>query len=53
MYYLCSENKGTDQLRIFVFAYAKFRFSHDEAHISTCENLINAWTGVNENLRTY
>ena len=41
LYYLCSENKGADQLRgyreaqicIFVFAYAKSRFSHDEAHI--------------------
>ena len=38
LYYLCSENKGTDQLcgyreadRVFVFAYAKSRFSHDEA----------------------
>ena len=40
MYYLCSENKGTDQLRVtvklicvFVFAYAKSLFSHDKAHM--------------------
>ena len=40
MYYLCSENKGADQLRSYreadlrlVFAHAKSRFSHDEAHI--------------------
>ena len=31
---LCSKNKGADQLiRVFVFAYAKSRFSHDAAHI--------------------
>ena len=40
MYYPCSENKGADQLRgqreadlVFVFAYAKSRFSHNEAHL--------------------
>ena len=40
LYYRCSENKGTDQLHgyheadlIFVFAYAKSRFSHDAAHM--------------------
>ena len=40
LYYLCSENKGADQLRgyaklicVFVFAYAKCWFSHDTAHI--------------------
>ena len=40
MYYLCSENKGADQLRgyrklicVFAFAYAKSPFSHDAAHI--------------------
>ena len=42
MYYLCSENKGADQLRgkvtaklicVFVFAYAKSRFSHDAAQM--------------------
>ena len=46
LYYLCSENKGTDQLRghregnreaklicVFVFAYAKKRLSHNGAHI--------------------
>ena len=34
MHYLCSKNKGADQLhgyRVFVFAYAKIRFSHDAA----------------------
>ena len=47
-YYLCSENKGADQLCgyreansfavpvnlicVFVFAYAKIRFSYDAAH---------------------
>ena len=31
LYYLCSENKGVDQLRsyAFIFAYAKCWFSHD------------------------
>ena len=40
LYYLCNENKGADQLRgyaklvcVFVFAYAKNRFSHHEAHM--------------------
>ena len=37
VYYPCSENKGADQLRGYrlsvVFAYAKFWFSHDAAHI--------------------
>ena len=38
LYYPCSENKGADQVTaqlicIFVFAYAKSRFSHDTAHI--------------------
>ena len=37
MYYLCSENKDTDQLHSTaapkkVFAYAKSRFAHDTAH---------------------
>ena len=40
-YYICSENKGADQLRavtaklicVFVFAYAKRWFSHDAAQI--------------------
>ena len=36
--YPCSENKGADQLRVsalrvFVFAYAKSRFSHNEAYV--------------------
>ena len=40
LYYLCRENKGTDQLRatvklicVFVLVYAKSRFSHDAAQI--------------------
>ena len=37
MHYLCGENKGADQLRaricVFVFAYAKSRFSHNAAQI--------------------
>ena len=39
LYYLCSENKGADQLRGYheadlrlVFAYATIRFSHDAAN---------------------
>ena len=34
LYYPCSGNKGADQLRGYrdVFAYAKSRFSHNEAH---------------------
>ena len=40
-YYLCSKNKGADQLRAvtaqlicaLVFSYAKFRFSHDSTQI--------------------
>ena len=39
MYYLCSENKGAEQLRGYCeadlrlfFAYAKSQFSHDTAH---------------------
>ena len=42
LYYLCSGNKGPDQLRnstkvicAFVFAYAKIQFSHDPAHFIT------------------
>ena len=38
MYYLCSKNKGADQLRgylicAFVFAYADCWFSHATAHL--------------------
>ena len=40
LYYPYSENKGADQLRstaqlicVFVFAYAKGRFSHNEAQM--------------------
>ena len=53
LYYLCSENKGADQLRgyrelicVFVFAYAKHWFSHDgsyvfvEFHILNCSEKI-------------
>ena len=39
LYYLCSENKGADQMGsyrqqicTFVFTYTKSRFSHDAAH---------------------
>ena len=32
MYYQCSENEGADQICAFGFAYAKIRFSNDEAH---------------------
>ena len=50
LHYPCSENKGADQLRVnalisfaitaklicvFVFAYTKSRFSHDEARMGT------------------
>ena len=44
--YLCSENKGADQLRnyhtlicVFVFAYAKNMFSHDAAHLEVFPSL--------------
>ena len=46
LHYLCSENKGADQLCgyrkadqicVFVFAYAKSRFSHIAAPISSLE----------------
>ena len=40
LYYLCSENKGADQLRGYreadlrlCFRICKSRFSHDEAHM--------------------
>ena len=42
LYYPCSENKGADQFAVtaklicaFVFAYAKSRFSHDEAQMKS------------------
>ena len=48
LFYLCSENKGDDQLIscavtaqlicVFVFAYAKCRFSHDAAHFEQQQN---------------
>ena len=37
LYFLCSENKGTVTAKlicVFVFAYAKIRFSHVVAHFS-------------------
>ena len=34
LYYPCGENKDADQLIcVFVFAYAKSRFSHDAARL--------------------
>ena len=47
LYYLCSENKSADQLCgvaaqlicVFVFAYAKSRFSHDVALIKVTSML--------------
>ena len=33
LYYPYSENKGADQLCSLCLAYAKSRFSHNEAHI--------------------
>ena len=43
LYYPRSENKDADQLRgyreadlVFVFVYAKIRFSHDAAHFLCC-----------------
>ena len=41
LYYLCSENKGADQLCFvcaFVFICAKYRFSHDVAQFSPLSN---------------
>ena len=34
MYYLCSKNKGADQLVVTVFANADCWFSHEAAHFS-------------------
>ena len=55
MYYLCSENKGADQLCgyaklicAFVFAYAKSRFSHDAAHTIAMDGI----TSVHKNTKT-
>ena len=49
LYYLCSENKGADQLHSnaqlicgFVFAYAKIGFPHDAAHLCL------SWSGTPE-----
>ena len=52
LYYPCSENKGADQLRsycaadlrlcfcVFVFAYAKSWFSHNEAHFGSVNSIL-------------
>ena len=45
MYYPCSENKVTDQLRgnhVFVFAYADCWFSHEEAQLCLKECNLHA-----------
>ena len=50
VYYPCSENKGTDQLRgvtaklicTFVFSYADCWFSHQAAHLLTASLFQNA-----------
>ena len=47
MYYPSSENKGADQLIcVFVFAYAKFRFSHDAAQTADDNTtvIVLCWT---------
>ena len=39
MYYLCSENKGTDQLiYAFRFRICKYRVSHGVAHLKAANN---------------
>ena len=52
-YYLCSKNKGADQLRgqreadlVFVFAFAKIRFSHEAARVIKTKTLMN-WSAFN------
>ena len=48
LYFICSEDKGTDQLRgvtaqlicDFAFAYEKSKLSHDGAHILCFRNLV-------------
>ena len=54
LYYLCSENKGADQLRGYreadlrlVFAYAKCWFSHDPAQFTLAEPHIFKVQSVN------
>ena len=58
MYYLCSENKGADQLRgyrvadlLFALSYAKYMFSHYAAQYMTqCKNkfyLVKVLKGFN------
>ena len=52
LFYLCSENKGADQLRGYCTAdlclrfriYTKTRFSHDMAHLSSLK-----WFKCNQN----
>ena len=34
MYYPCSDNKGADQLRVFVFAYVDCWSSHETAQMT-------------------
>ena len=48
LYYLCSENKGSDQLRSYreahlrlLFAYVKRWFSRDKAHLCFTANIRN------------
>ena len=53
---MCSENKGADQLTaklicVFVFAYAKIRFSHDAAQMGN--NITNRQSMYSENEQLY
>ena len=45
LHYLCSENKGADQLLIcvFVFEYAKCWFSHDAAQMLSLTHFSNQY----------
>ena len=52
MYYLCSENKGANQLICaFVFAYAGSRFSYDMAHLKV--NFASIEAGNMHGIRLY
>ena len=42
LFYLCSENKGADQLHSYCFAYAKSRFSHDASQIIETNDILKA-----------
>ena len=46
LYHLCSENKGADQLRVFVFSYAKRLFSHDAAYLSVKHTMLTLLPGL-------